>query len=65
MIAAYGDIYYSIRTEKITSQIKRKYTYSRYLIYSRGTKVGKMLTLGPERYTAEFCMVGKVILWCI
>ena len=32
---------------------------------SRGTKVEKMLTLAPERYTAEFCMVAKVILWCI
>ena len=36
-----------------------------HFIYSRGTKVGKMLTLAPERYTAEFCMVAKVILWCI
>ena len=33
--------------------------------YSRGTKVEKMLTLAPERYTARFCMVAKVILWCI
>ena len=33
--------------------------------YSRGTKVEKMLTLAPERYTAGFCMVAKVILWCI
>ena len=33
--------------------------------YSRGTKVDKMLTLAPERYTAGFCMVAKVILWCI
>ena len=32
---------------------------------SRGTKVGKLLTLAPERYTAEFCMVAKLILWCI
>ena len=32
---------------------------------SRGTKVEKMLTLAPERYTAEFCMVAEVILWCI
>ena len=32
---------------------------------SWGTKVEKMLTLAPERYTAEFCMVAKVILWCI
>ena len=29
---------------------------------SRGTKVGKMENLAPERYTAEFCMVAKVIL---
>ena len=33
--------------------------------HSRGTKVEKMLTLAPERYTAGFCMVAKVILWCI
>ena len=33
--------------------------------YSRGTKVEKMLTLAPKRYTAEFCMVAKVTLWCI
>ena len=32
---------------------------------SRGTKVKKMLTLAPERYTAGFYMVAKVILWCI
>ena len=36
-----------------------------YSVNSRGTKVEKMLTLAPERYTAEFCMVAKVILWCI
>ena len=24
-----------------------------------------MLTLAPERYTAGFCMVAKVISWCI
>ena len=34
-------------------------------IYSRKTKVGKMLTLAPQRYIAEFCMVAKVIIWCI
>ena len=33
--------------------------------YSRGTKVEKMLTLAPERYTDGFRMVAKVILWCI
>ena len=33
--------------------------------YSRGTKVEKMLTLAPERFTAGFCMVAKVILSCI
>ena len=32
---------------------------------SRGTKVEKMLTLAPERYTAGFRMVAKVILRCI
>ena len=35
------------------------------IIISRGTKVVKMLTLAPERYTAGFCMIAKVILWCI
>ena len=29
---------------------------------SRGTKVEKTLTLAPERYTAGFCMVAKVIM---
>ena len=24
-----------------------------------------MLTLAPKRYTAGFCMVAKVFLWCI
>ena len=33
--------------------------------YSRGTKVEKMKTLAPKRYTAGFCMVAKVMLWCI
>ena len=33
--------------------------------YSWETKVGKMLTLAPKRYTAEFCMVAKVVIWCI
>ena len=32
---------------------------------SQGTKAEKMLTLAPERYTAGFCMVAMVILWCI
>ena len=32
---------------------------------SRGTKLEKMLTLATERYTVGFCMVAKVILWCI
>ena len=31
------------------------------LIYSRGTKVGKVETLEPERYTAKFDMVAKFI----
>ena len=34
-------------------------------LFSRGTKVIKMLTLVPERFTAGFRMVAKVILWCI
>ena len=42
------------------------YTFKGLLFaYSRGTKVEKMLTLAPKRYTAGFCMVAKVILWCI
>ena len=32
---------------------------------SRGTKVGDMRILAPERYTAGLCMVTKVIPWCI
>ena len=39
--------------------------YENDIHISRGTKVEKMLTLAPERYTAGFCMVAKVILWCI
>ena len=35
---------------------------ARLFICSRGTKVEKMLTLAPERYTAGFRMVAKVIL---
>ena len=35
------------------------------LSVSRGTKAEKMLTLAPEMYTAGFCMVAMVILWCI
>ena len=31
------------------------------MMISRGTKVGDMLTLAPERYTAGLCMVTKVI----
>ena len=36
-----------------------------YFLFSQGTMVGKMLSLAPKRYTAGFCMVAKVILWCI
>ena len=43
---------------------KNQWQYS-IVFFSRGTKVEKMLTLAPERYTAGFCMVAKVILWCI
>ena len=39
--------------------------YQPHIAYSRGTKVEKMETLAPERYTAGFGMVAKVILWCI
>ena len=35
------------------------------MICIRGTKAEKMLTLASEMYTAEFCMVSKVIIWCI
>ena len=34
-------------------------------LHSWGTKVEKMLTLAPERYTAGFHMVARLILWCI
>ena len=40
-------------------------TFVQHVLISRGTKVEKMLTLAPERYTAGFRMVAKVILWCI
>ena len=30
-------------------------------LYSRGTKVGKMLTLEPQMYTAGFCIAAKCI----
>ena len=30
-------------------------------LHSQGTKLGDMLTLAPERYTAGLCMVTKVI----
>ena len=47
----------------------RPFVYNSVTVYftyiSRGIKVEKMLTLAPERYTAGFCMVAKVILWCI
>ena len=34
------------------------------LNHSQGTKVGKMLTLAPERYTYSwFCIVAKAVLW--
>ena len=36
-----------------------------FICSSRGTKVQKMLTLAPKRYTVGFRMVAKVILWCI
>ena len=34
-------------------------------VYNRGTMVGKMLTLAPERYTAGYGVVAKVILLCM
>ena len=43
----------------------KPYPASGLVLDSRGTKVEKMLTLAPERYTAGFCMVEKVILRCI
>ena len=49
---------YDVETENFKLILYRE-------IYSRGTKVEKMLTLAPERYTAGFCMVAKVVLWCI
>ena len=47
------------------SHIPHCWKFDRWLTYSRGTKEEKMLTLAPERYTAGFCMVAKVILSCI
>ena len=38
-------------------------TFNQFIfVSSGGTKVEKMLTLAPERYTAGFYMVAKVIL---
>ena len=47
------------------SSTNRRTEGKAWLPHSRGTKVEKMLTLAPERYTAGFCMAAKVILWCI
>ena len=52
-------------TESLRSLFFRSYPHLYEYDTSRGTKVEKMLTLAPERYTAGFCMVAKVILWCI
>ena len=35
--------------------------YKAVIVNCRGNKVEKMLTLEPERYTAEFCMDAKII----
>ena len=43
----------------------KKCMFTKISLFSRGTKVVKMLTLAPGRYTAGFCMVAKVIQWCI
>ena len=49
-------------SDKIQFKIIRKELIpSVTYLYSRGTKVGDMLTLAPERYTAGSCMVTKVI----
>ena len=37
----------------------------RQIVGSWGTRVEIMLILAPKRYTAGFCIVAKVILWCI
>ena len=41
------------------------YLVIKCIVYSKGNKVEKNLTLAPERYIAGFCMVAKVILWRI
>ena len=46
-------------------EMGEKFSNFFFIFTSRGTKVEKMLTLAPERYTAGFYMVAKVILWCI
>ena len=43
------------------TRIFYKYVGIRQVRHSRGTRVGDMLTLAPERYTAGLCMVTKVI----
>ena len=35
--------------------------YEAIIVNCRGTKVEKMLSPEPERYTARFCMVAKII----
>ena len=66
-----GAIYVAIKTispKRKTFKVGTQYIWTSsnmICLCSRGTKVEKMLTLAPERYTAEFCMVAKVILWCI
>ena len=48
------------RPNSITKAMDGLFKYN-----SQGTKVGKMKTLAPERYTAGFGMAAKVIIWCI
>ena len=60
------DLFEKVKLEKISEDNKKARTIIQHgKRYSQGTKVGKMLTLAPERYTAEFGTVAKIILWFI
>ena len=41
------------------TSMHRLHTGDQLVKYNRGTKVGHMLTLAFERYTAGFCLVSK------
>ena len=58
-------IIWYVRPAQAQTRLIRAFAGRLNILCSRGTKVEKMKTLAPERYTAGFCMVAKVIPWCI